>query len=700
MRLLIDYPWYFVLFCLLAGAAYSALLYFRSRHFGRGLRWALAVLRFVAVTLIAFLLLSPLVRMERHQSEKPVVVVAQDNSRSLALIQDSTFYRTGYLDALRRAVERLGRDYEVHTYRFAAAAETASPDEVDYSGNVTDLSTLLQTVADDYRHRNLCAVVVASDGCYNQGVSPVEPARQLMVPVYAVAMGDTTVRRDAAIGHVRHNQRVALHDRFPIEVTLLATHMRGATRTFRLTHNGQTLATRQVSIDDDRFSLTETFLVEADRAGLQQYTLSLEVDAQEVNPHNNRRVVTVEVVDHRRQVTILAAAPHPDIAALRQSLTDAECEVTVRTVQPADLSERGLAALKAPLSATDIVVLHDLVVPDLYRLLRTLRKPVLHIVGDGADLSQFNAMHSGIEVQTHLAKVNEATAVSRTDFAHFDVPAALRSAVEAFPPLLSPFGEYRLQPHVQPLFYAKIGSVVSEQPLVALSAADLRQVWVMGDGLWRWRLAEFRSHESHEQFDLLVDKLATFLGAQADGRRFRLVSEPRYRYGEPVTLEAELYDNNGELTQQPAATLSFRPLDGHRDEVAQPFMRSSSRRTYQVNLGVLPAGTYRYRATTAYDGEALATEGTFYVEDFDMEAVTLMADHALLRTLAHTTGGAVVAPDSLSLLPALLRQRDDIKTLISSHMRYDELLQLPWLLALLLLLLSAEWVTRKYNGRL
>ena len=58
--MIIDYPWYYVLLCLLLGAAYAAVLYFVGpASFTRRLRWVLSVLRFLAVSAIAFLLLEP-----------------------------------------------------------------------------------------------------------------------------------------------------------------------------------------------------------------------------------------------------------------------------------------------------------------------------------------------------------------------------------------------------------------------------------------------------------------------------------------------------------------------------------------------------------------------------------------------------------------------------------------------------------------
>ncbi|MBR6441856.1 MAG: hypothetical protein IKS44_07415 [Bacteroidales bacterium] len=88
MQLLSDFPWYISLLCLLAGAAYSAGLYWRGKHrreegLPRAARVALPLLRFVTVALIAFLLTAPLVRRQVSSHEKPVVAVVTDASRSV-----------------------------------------------------------------------------------------------------------------------------------------------------------------------------------------------------------------------------------------------------------------------------------------------------------------------------------------------------------------------------------------------------------------------------------------------------------------------------------------------------------------------------------------------------------------------------------------------------------------------------------------
>ena len=54
-------------------------------------------------------------------------------------------------------------------------------------------------------------------------------------------------------------------------------------------------------------------------------------------------------------------------------------------------------------------------------------------------------------------------------------------------------------------------------------------------------------------------------------------------------------------------------------------------------------------------------------------------------------------PEDLSQLTAKL---SSLKPTIYTHIRYAEYLRLPLVLLLIILLLGAEWVLRKYHGEL
>ena len=120
-NILTDYPVWFILLCLLAGAFYAFILYYREKRneYSLSLRWILSVLRFVAVTLIAFLLLNPLVKSTSNYSEKPVIIFAQDNSSSLVTTPDSAAMKTTYVQNTKQVIDELEEYFEVLTYTFS-----------------------------------------------------------------------------------------------------------------------------------------------------------------------------------------------------------------------------------------------------------------------------------------------------------------------------------------------------------------------------------------------------------------------------------------------------------------------------------------------------------------------------------------------------------------------------------------------------
>ena len=135
---------------------------------GRGLfsarqRNLLAALRFLSLLLVLFLLLSPVVRFTSHQTEKPLIVVAQDVSSSIVSTKDSTYYKTDYQNKIRNFIDQASEDYDVKVLTFSS--ETAERnlqnknENFTFSGTQTDMAECLQYVNDEYSEQNLCAVV-------------------------------------------------------------------------------------------------------------------------------------------------------------------------------------------------------------------------------------------------------------------------------------------------------------------------------------------------------------------------------------------------------------------------------------------------------------------------------------------------------------------------------------------------------------
>ena len=660
MQILLDYPWYYILFCLLAGAAYSFILYRKAPKqqddTPRSWRLPLALLRFVTVALITFLLLAPLVKRHVNTHEKPIIVLAQDVSESVQPVDH--------------------RLWDFDSPQFDIVRDS-------FGDKTTDIAAALQDIADRYAGRNLGAVVLASDGIFNQGANPTTAATSLAVPVYTVALGDTTHHPDATIAHLRYNHVAYLGNQFPLEVTIRAHRLKGQRGTLTVTHNGRRLHTQEISYTDNTFSTTENITLDADRAGLQSYTITL-TGATTVT-----RTIAVEVIDGHQKIALVAAAPHPDIAALRRAI-EKNPNYQIELIEKADFPNRKLGEYS-------LLILHNL--PDGRFQLppAALQIPTIFVIGTQTDLGRFNALRSGLEIVAKARKSDEVTAARNGAFALFNFDEDASQRIEQLPPLTAPFGTYRPAANLQSLFTAKIGNVASDRPMIAFCQQEgIRRAFVVGEGMWRWRLQDYQMTGSHNDFDQLVEKMVVYTSLQTNKERLHVTTRHIYRLGENVVIEAELYDDNYEPVNTPEVSLELR---SDLQSSAQQYAFNRSGNGYSLPLGTLEPGQYAYTASTTLAGKRYTASGNFIVEDINLEQVNHVADHALLNTIAQTTGAQMLYPDQLDQLPQLLADRDDLKSVVYAHTRYTELLNLPLRFILIVLLLAVEWGIRKWmNG--
>lgn len=695
MQLTIDYPWYYVLLCVVLGTIYATILYVRNRHkrFSPALTKILFTIRLIAVSLIAVLLLFPMVRQTVDETEKPVVIIAQDNSESIIHCIDSAYYTTDYLHQMRQIQSKLQEDYELVRYTYGEKVTMVSDEaNLSYNEKLTDISELLTEIGNRYHNRNIGAIIIASDGIYNRGINPVDALKGISAPIYTIAMGDTSERRDASIADIRYNKIAYLGNQFPLEVTVAASQLKGERKTLTVSHKNKIIHTKTLEYTSNYYDHTEQFVIDASEAGIMDIAIKIGPADQEENYRNNSCNIAVEIIDSRQKIAIVADAPHPDIAALQQSISKKQnYEVTCHLAS--DMSKIG--------HDYDLFLLHNLPskrhpLPQQF-ITQIKKRPTIVVIGDETDLNRLNRTDLGLRINTKLSKNNEVTPIVNKEFTYFTLEEKVEQSLEKWPPLVSPFGEYHLTGNNQTLLTAKIGTVVSEQPLITLSwQDDIRRTFITGEGLWRWRLTDYQMNGTHENFDRLMEKIIACTSSQIKKEKFHVTAGPTYSEGTDVEIQAELYNDHYEIVNQPDAYLKLTDPEGVQKEY--PFSRTGS--TYRINLGGIPAGTYHYTASTSFNGTNHNKSGYFIVESYNNEIQTLKADHSLLNTLSSTSGGEMMYPQEIETLPERLQKREDIQSVVYTQTRYKELLNTPLLLIIILILLSTEWILRKYNGEL
>ncbi len=696
LNLSFQYPAWFLIFCALLGLGYALLLYYRDTTFREQApslnRW-LGVLRWLVVTLLAALLLSPLLKSLLTETKKPIVVLAQDQSESIAADlqgQPLEQYKQDWA-ALRDA---LSENYEVHELAFGDQVREGV--DFNFQDKVTNLSEVLRSVYDLYGGQNLGAIVLASDGVYNEGSNPAYTDAQLASPIYTVALGDTTPKRDLLVKRVFHNKIAYLGDKFTLQIDVAANNCAGSQSLLTVSkiEDGQvrTLQSIPVAVTGNDFFSTREVLIEADKPGVAQYVVKLAVIPGEASSANNSKEIFIDVLDARQKILLLANSPHPDLSALKQALEiNKNYQVAV-----AYAYEPGLDVGKY-----DFVVLHNLPssTNDVAGVLNTLndrRIPRLFVAGMQTNYNALAKAQALVNVQSDGRQSDEVQGTVSPQFAAFALSPKVLEELPKFNPLVSAFGNFSATPQAQVLLRKRIGKINTEQPLLAVGETNgIRTGVFLGEGLWKWRLFDYMQHQNQEIFDELAGKTVQYLSLKEDKRKFRVnLDKSIFNENEAVTFGAELYNDNYELVNDPDVAMSVRNSDGK--EFTYTFNKLG--KAYSLNAGILPVGAYTFRATTNFNGQGLSYEGKFSVRPIQLELFETTANHAVLRQLSTRFGGVTVGPTSLATVADLIKANQTVKPVIYSTNKTNPLINLKWIFALLAGLLAAEWFLRRYFG--
>ncbi|HRO43474.1 MAG TPA: hypothetical protein PL009_11620 [Flavipsychrobacter sp.] len=641
--------------------------------------WLTALLRTLVVFLTCLLLIAPFLSINKNETQKPVIVFLQDNSQSVpvALKNDTAAYQKN----AQQLLEKLEDDYRVVKWGFGNNIQRDTL--FQYQQQATDIANALSQAVEFYGQQNLGAVILSSDGRYNQGINPQYQELAFQGYIYAVALGDSAVQKDIRIANVYANKTVTLNSQFEIRADIIAQRSNGYNNNVRLTEvNGGATGTASLNISSDRFDRAVSFTVKADRAGLHHYIISVPPADGEQNTANNRKDIFVEVVSEKKNVLLAANAPHPDINAIREALAGLEgYNVTVKTGDQ----------LPSSFADYQVVILHSLPSQNnVVQQLASSKKAVWLIMGANSNNAAFNNLQDIAQLNVNPFNLQNQFAAYNTSFTAFTMPQNINAVMDKMPPLAVPGGMIQPNPNALVLFASKGNN---NMPLWLLQQGNPPSALLMGEGIWRWRLFEYRHFNSHNVVDEAIRQTVSFLAANVNERPFH-VELLKYVWSdqEAITLNAYLLNVNNEQVNTANVNIVITDSAGRKQNYS--FERLGN--AYKLNIGLREAGFYSYTASTNYNGKTYTANGSFVVQNMPIEMMETGANYPLLHSIAHKHNGALVPHANVLSLYDSIKNNQSIKPVIQSTTETIPLVDWKWYFFLILAVATAEWLLRKY----
>ena len=686
----IGIPIWMLALSLLAGLAAATVLYFRNKkqHYGKALNAILFALRTLMVGLVVLLLFNPLIRQKFSSVETPTIILAHDNSSSVVLCKDSTFYKNDYLTQFEQFRKDLNADFQVDEYLFGE--EVRDFEQLDFSDQLTDLSSLIKTLDRRYYKRNVGAVLLFSDGIYNRGFEPELVAENFPFPIHTVVLGDTVSYPDLAIRNVHYNKVVSLGATFPVRVTVAARDLAGRKAQLTLKESGRLIEKRDIEIPSNRFSKEIDFMLDATKKGVMAIDIEVSGIAEEEQLLNNVRHIYVEVLDQKYKLLCVAASPHPDLGALRSVLNDNyEVDFCFGKENLPEFSNYDLVILhQVPSARMDFNALKT-------QLDKNVKLPILFIVGNDTDrdmlskLQNVFALHSGATNTLMDVKAHQNTA-----FSTFTFDSKSEQLIAKYPPLALPHLEINALKSHDDLLLQEVMGIKSGLPLLTFASDRRKMAFLFGTNVWRWRLYEYYQNKNHDVFDEMFSKSLKYLLLSAnDGSA--IYAKETYYSNEPVIITAELRNPNNELVTDPDLTIQIEnKLTGETYD----YTFSKRDHDYELNAGLLPEGLYTYKVQAQMGERKINVNGTFSVVAIGIEAQQLTADIDRMRTIARLTNGNCYTARELQQLFADLHNDSRITSVEHHESRFEDLIHSKWIFFVLIGLAAVEWLLRKMFG--
>ncbi len=633
---------------------------------------AFSFLRLISVLGILMLLINPQFESKRIELQKPHLFLTADNSASISHSGFSKILRD--VRQLFLKDKELNERFDLSNFSFGATISTDTLLQFD-----RDHSNLFKAIQDvnSLSNDRLSAIVLLSDG--NQTYGSNYAYMSSKNPIFPVVIGDTTARADIEISRINVNAYATLDNNFPVELFLNSNVNQDVKSSLIIEKNGIELYRSSVNFTEKKKSNKLSLYLAADTVGMQLFKARLIPFDGERELTNNSRSFGVEILDEQAEIAIVYKVLHPDLGMIKRSIETNKQRRAV-LLQPRELD-----------SVSKDYSLYVLYQPDesfkgLIEQLELKQSNLFIITGSQTDWGFLNDAHIGF--------YKEMTAVTEDLFPGFenDFNAFYIEDIgfEFFPPLKGQLGKISFNQNPRFLLTQKIDNIATDSPLLAVySHNEAKGVVLFGENIWKWRIHCFSAYGSFEKFDQFFNSLIQFLQLSNREQDLDLFYKPVYHAKELISIQAKKYDSNLKIALN--SKLVFELNDSLK---GVPFYVEND--AYEVQLKNLKDGVYSFKVKDL-DSD-IEKGGSFEVVPFSIEQESEAPNVEDLSLLALNSGGKLYYQDQFDALKSELLENQRFRTIEKVRTNLISLIDWRWLLGLIVLSLSLEWLLRKYRG--
>ena len=595
-------------------------------------------------------------------------------------------------------------------------------DELGAVHSATAMGDSLRETLNRKRGQSLAGIWMISDGAHNTGVQPRTVGSELSnagVPLYFYGVGITSPR-DIIITEMDAPPAAFLEDELLVRVRVRSQGLAGENGQLILTLNGEKVAEETVAFGPDGEQQIP-LRFKTNISGEFELKASMAARDDETDSNNNEAARRLRIVDEKIKVLFVEQSPRWDFRYLHAVLTR-DRRVQAKTLllegDPALAREENTPYLesfpenKKDLFEYDVVVLGDV---DPKRLTVTQMENLNEFVsrfGGAFVMIAGRKFSPHAYLDTPVADMLPVEFEKGTDGSGAEIIAdkpirVQLTALGKVDPMLNLVGEdeasITLWDDLPPIYWvaqvdSKPGAEVlmvdpnqetnhGKLPIIARHRYGLGQVLYVGtDNTWRWRRNVGDLYYTRF-WGQISQRMAQQRFIGADKRTQISLNSQNYMTGDRIRAYARLYQEGYEPFDDEEVSGVYSSADGSQSEVMLKVVEGQPGLFFGEFIAPA-AGQYQFHLEPSPE-----TKRDFTVAEASLEMAETAMNANLMEDLATMTKGRFFREEDLHELAGAIKAD---RVGVQSRMEV-ELWATPLYFILILLMVTVEWVVRKFS---
>ena len=638
----------------------------------------LAVLRFVSIFAILLLLVNPKFEAVSYYEEKPNLVIALDNSESVAYLKQDEKAKTAFQNLI--SSNELQNKFNIKTFKFGENV-LSSIDSFYFNERQTNISGFFKNYNELYKN-TISPVILISDGNQTIG-NDYKYIVKKNQPVYPIILGDTSTFSDLRIGQVNVNRYAYLKNKFPVEIITNYSGIEPTTGSLNIRLGNSIVFAKKIEFNANKTSEIVKANLNASNIGIKNYKVEIVPLENEKNKVNNYKNFAIEIIDQKTNIALVAENLHPDLGVLKKAIESNE-QRSVSILKPKEFISQSidfnLVILFSPNNRFNSV----------YERILNQKLNTFTIAGSSTDWNFVNDSQSLFKQEV----TNQSEDYQPELNPNFGVFIVDNITFIDYPPLESDFGNTTFLVPQETIFYKTINGINTEESLLStFEINNQKHALLNGEGIWRWRAQCYLNTDSFEGFDNFIGKFVQYLSSNKKRQRLSLDYKSFYNQNENIIVNAQFFNKNYEFDTNSNLQITYVNEETNVSKTLPLLLNNTS---YRIDLSGIEPGDYNFSIKS--NDEPISSSGNFTILAYNVEQQFLNADVTKLQSVATSTNAKSYFIDEYNTIISELVSDERYATIQKSKRNRIPIIDWKYLLSLIALALSLEWCIRKYNG--